>query len=119
MIEEKIGEAIGLEKAAQKAVDEIDSLSWNAKKRNFEDYKRSWPKFIIYSVWFIVPSMTLIFFASSTDELALVKFATAAVVGVSLVLFCPLISDCAVATPIVVPIRAMDDKTKSRENFSS
>lgn len=27
MIEEKIGEAIGLEKAAQKAVDEIDSLS--------------------------------------------------------------------------------------------
>lgn len=52
--------------------------------------------------------MALIFFASSRDELALVEFITAAVVS-GPVMFCELLSNWAVAVPIVAPIRLIDD----------
>lgn len=60
--------------------------------------------------------MALIFFASSGDELALVEFITAAVVS-GPVMFCELLSNWAVAVPIVAPIRLIDDKMRIHRKF--
>jgi hypothetical protein len=63
-----------------------------------------------FVVPFIVPSITLIFFISSKEVVAFVKFATAAVVGLS-----EAFSVCAIADPDVrIPSAANIDKIIQR-----
>ena len=69
-----------------------------------------------YPVWFIVPSMALIFCASSREELALVRLITAPVVPLPM-LFDVEFSDCALLIPTVAPIIKTDDNIKIQRNF--
>ena len=61
----------------------------------------------------MVPSMALIFFASSSEELALVRLITEPVVPLPILLW----EVCALVIPAVVPIRMIDDNTKSDRMF--
>lgn len=60
--------------------------------------------------------MALIFFASSSEELALVRFVTAPVVPFP-ILFEEVFSDCAFVIPTVVPIIMTDDNTRIHRKF--
>ena len=60
--------------------------------------------------------MTLIFFASSTDELALVRLTTDPVVPLPILLW-EVFSDCAFVIPTVVPIIMTDDNTRIHRKF--
>lgn len=64
----------------------------------------------------MVPSMTLIFFASSTDELALVRLTTDPVVPLPILLW-EVFSDCAFVIPTVVPIIMTDDSIRIHRKF--
>ena len=64
----------------------------------------------------MVPSMALIFFASSREELALVRLITEPVVPLAILLW-EVFSDCALVIPAVVPIRMIDDNTRRDRMF--
>lgn len=60
--------------------------------------------------------MTLIFFASSSEELALVRLITEPVVPL-LMLFWEAFSDCALVIPAVEPIKMIDDSIRIETKF--
>ena len=64
----------------------------------------------------MVPSMTLMFFASSSEELALVRLITEPVVPLP-ILFWEVFSDCALVIPTVVPIKMTDDSIRIHRKF--
>ena len=64
----------------------------------------------------MVPSITLIFFASSTEELALVRLTTDPVVPLPKLLW-EVFSDCAFVIPTVVPIMMADDNIRIHRKF--
>ena len=61
-------------------------------------------------------AMMLIFFASSTDELALVRLTTDPVVPLPILLW-EVFSDCAFVIPTVVPIKMTDDSIRIHRKF--
>ncbi|HET6726540.1 MAG TPA: hypothetical protein VFH19_00775 [Nitrososphaeraceae archaeon] len=60
--------------------------------------------------------MELIFFASSSEELALVRLITEPVVPLP-ILFWEVFSDCALVIATVVPIKMMDDSIRIHRKF--